>query len=608
MTIVPTGYLPQPAYRHPHVHDQWAPLSHAIGNGVGDPLHVPGVGVWVPFGERRRLLAYLYLEALADNVRRYWLPRHMWWPGPIDENDPGPHFPPALQYREYGTTGNLIDSGQSLVLGEEQRIRVPGAEPAPGGAGQPAATGLAVAAQAWLDEWVTDERLFGKMISTERRVLKLGDSILTVAWSDQAGRPRLVAYHPGFYFPDWALGESPQYKQAGWDDPDFPARVHLAWEEEEPDGTSMVRRSTWTMVQLPAKRNLPYGGSSDWTCIYEEVLVDVGRATGDTVHDWAGRGNGVTQVMPPTDLGVDFLPVVHVPNTEPGENLYGDSLFLRVAQLLDDISSGDTDLAINAETVAGAKLVTKNATETPKGTWLSMFEDGDAKILDTSHTLDALLRQSSNLRQLLARNTRLGQILLGMVAPNEVPSGYAMRLGFASASALERELTQLRQEKWGLAAKMVLRFAQANGLVPAGETPRVLVELGRGLPVDRAAVIEEVATLLAVKAISTLTAVLMLQEAGLPVDDARAEVERIQAESPDKAVQILDATGDEQATRDYLGLKGPGPQPPVKPTPTPPAGGGEPAPPIEPGASGLQGGNGLPPVDRLVRPGQTQGR
>ena len=60
--------------------------------------------------------------------------------------------------------------------------------------------------------------------------------------------------------------------------------------------------------------------------------------------------------------------------------------------------------------------------------------------------------------------------------------------------------------------------------------------------------------LLPIQAISTETAVKMLQTAGLPIEDAVAEVERIRKESFAQAKLLVEATGDVNAARTMLGL------------------------------------------------------
>ncbi|WP_327421172.1 hypothetical protein OG763_09980 [Streptomyces sp. NBC_01230] len=61
------------------------------------------------------------------------------------------------------------------------------------------------------------------------------------------------------------------------------------------------------------------------------------------------------------------------------------------------------------------------------------------------------------------------------------------------------------------------------------------------------------------------TAVRMLQEAGYPVKDVAEEVERIQRRSFDQAARLADATADNAAVREYLGM--PKADPGVPPVP-----------------------------------------
>ncbi|MEU0009397.1 hypothetical protein ABZ079_35555 [Streptomyces sp. NPDC006314] len=56
----------------------------------------------------------------------------------------------------------------------------------------------------------------------------------------------------------------------------------------------------------------------------------------------------------------------------------------------------------------------------------------------------------------------------------------------------------------------------------------------------------------------------MLQEAGYPIDDIAEEIERIQKRAFGQAARLADATGDNGAVREYLGL------PEADPTPTVP--------------------------------------
>jgi hypothetical protein len=560
--------LNETGHRQPHRDDLWSPLNYAIGAGVGTTARGAGIARWVRDDDSRRLVAYQFLAALAKNTRRYWLPASMWQtPPPAGSGDErtlaeaSPTSVPAANYREYGNGASLVDVARSLILGDEQRFRVPDAEPGPrpdGGGQAPPGSPLAKAVQEWLDDWAEKELLTEKIREVENHSIGLGDGVVALVWSTRKKRPRPQVHHPGMYFPDRDAATTRFYRDAGWEDEDYPPVVHLAWEFEDPDeaGRRWVDRSTWRLLPTKTPRTVRYSQDPvEWSCWFEKTWFE--PDSDGSVYEWTTATKGARVITEPVDLGVDFIPVVHVPNTPPGSAGWGESLLMYIAQVLDDVASTDTDLAVNAETVAGGTVISKGATEAPPGGpgWWSFMADGDAKMLDNSRVLDALLKDIDRLEKKLALNSRLGEILLGLVAANEVPSGYAMRLGFSGPAALERELTGVRARRYALLGKMAVRMAQQASVLNAGPTPPILFVLGKGLPVDRAAAIAEVRDLLTPPAAtSTVTAVRMLMDAGLPIEDAEEEVARIRSEQLDDAVKLMQATGDVKETRLRLGL------------------------------------------------------
>jgi hypothetical protein len=136
---------------------------------------------------------------------------------------------------------------------------------------------------------------------------------------------------------------------------------------------------------------------------------------------------------------------------------------------------------------------------------------------------------------------------------------------------------------------MVGRAVDNQPVLEPGPTPPSAIEFGSFIPVDRAALVNEVTSLYQAHLISLQTAVEMLIAGGFAIEDAAEEVARIQHEDFAAADAMLAATGDEQAVRDRLGLVGPGPRLPsvlgrfAGPGggPTPPGGPNEP-PPTEP--------------------------
>jgi hypothetical protein len=103
---------------------------------------------------------------------------------------------------------------------------------------------------------------------------------------------------------------------------------------------------------------------------------------------------------------------------------------------------------------------------------------------------------------------------------------------------------------------MVQRLHQAGQAEgwPAGESLPARLMWGPHTPTDRAAVLDEVVKGVGAGVLSVETGVRMLIDAGYPIDDAQAEIERIQARAFDAAARLADATGDNAAVREYLGL------------------------------------------------------
>jgi hypothetical protein len=102
--------------------------------------------------------------------------------------------------------------------------------------------------------------------------------------------------------------------------------------------------------------------------------------------------------------------------------------------------------------------------------------------------------------------------------------------------------------------RMVQRLHQAGRVWPAGEPLSASLAWGPHTPTDRTAVLTDVVQGYGAGVFSLETAVRMLQDAGYPIEDAGEEIERIQKRAFDQAARLADATGDNAAVRNYLGL------------------------------------------------------
>ena len=526
---------------HPFLNDRWAPLGYkqALGDGLSGRPTV-AVPSWVPADDHRRLAAYDILGAYRSNTAANYLP---------DLLDPQTKtlIDQRTKVREYGHGALLVSQARALVLGDRQTITMPGAD------------GPNKNFYEWLagtddeDGWAALEWLQAKLYACEDNALGDGDGVLALGWDQARRRPRLRKYDPGWYFPD--IHATTQ--------DDFPPAVHIAWEFQDPadQAHTYVQRKTWQLVpRPPGSPRLAYQRPdeppAELTCMYSDGVwrLDL-LPQGATVYDnW---GQPARWETPPADMGVDFITVVHVANDVDQQQPFGRSILLLLAQILDDLSLTDSDLQANSSLVGSSPTVTRGAvTNLPAGPGVqwNLPAGADARMLDTSHSLDALLGYDRHLLDTLARNSRIAGVLLGMVQPDKVESGYLFELGFAPTHAMVGELRLVRLMKYPLLLKMAMRLAQVAGVLPAGPTPPARLELGPYLPADKDGTVKRVTQALAAHAMSVETAVRQLAAAGLDMGEIEDEIKRIFAEWGELAVQAVEATGDVAAGRRILGL------------------------------------------------------
>lgn len=535
-----------------NISDAFSPIDYKLRN-VLTPLEL-GIPGWVG-DHARRLEAYDTYQKIFDNKGRTLL-------SPPDGQDAVAGRDPE-DHREYGDAALLVKTILGGVLGSEQVIQVDGAELyVPDGENSDAVIN-AFERQSYLRDWATSVRLGLKMIEVEREAITLGDGVYVVGWDDVKRRVWLRKYNPGFYFP--VLDD---------DDVDdgFPVKVHLAWElpplETEPS-TVRIRRITYELVDFKDDEpGVRYAYAPDVVsrtrCLLSDGVwtIDSLAATVDDLTEqrvkWMKTATG--DVKRRLDLGIDFIPVVHLPNTVAEEEHFGRSSLAEVMQILDDLAAADTDLqAASATTgtpVIAVSGVTSGDSIASYGPG-SVFETGDGSLnmLDTSKSLDALLKYVKDLLSRLATNARVSEAALGRVNAAQVPSGIALALSFSPMEQMVREMRQVRDERYPLLLRFVLRLALVGGAIPSGSLPRARVAFGSFLPTDRKTIVDEVVALLQAGAISTRTAVLMLMNAGLPIDDAAHEVARIQHMATKKALELSQATADPAAAREFLGLE-----------------------------------------------------
>jgi hypothetical protein len=527
--------------------DQWAPLSYKPIVEAGKiPIDLP---TWVGSEHVRRLRAYAVLACYRENIAREWLN--------IDDDEK------RRQHREYGDASLIIETIVAAILGVDPKIMVEGAVApanAPQADRQP--DPRAVIVQEWLREWEYAERPMLAITEYEEDAVGLGDGVLVVSWDGRKSRPIVEAYDPEFYFPILDDGNPRAY----------PERVHIAWEFEEHNPITgqddkFIRRMTWELIESEPF-DVPWSDQpATQQCYMTNVVVPYpGQDTTDVdTLSLAGARYEVNAdglEIRDLPLKIDFIPIVHMPNTIARKQHFGRSSLALVLQLLDELAAADTDLALSARTTGFPPVSVDGQLQTgTDGRTIDSYGpgtvfSGKVDVVDTSASLDALLKYIDFLLKRLSVNSRLPETVLGRGKPTDFKSGYDRSLSFGPMISMIRKMRMVRSEKYPLVFKFVLRLAQLAGEIEAGDLPRTTLEFGRFLPQDRQQVIEAVRTLLEAHAISTVTAVVMLaEEGGLPITDPLNEVTNIQAEDFPGAVALRNATQSVRLAAEYLQLE-----------------------------------------------------
>lgn len=551
--------------------DPWSYFDYKPSFTSKPPAGGPG---WAA-ADWRRLQAYKFCEDLYHNRARFWLQDR-------EVQD---------ERREYGDAGALVETVLSSLRGRRQSI-VP----------KPGQKGFDDQLQA-LRDWWDDTDFNLQQEECERDAVKLGDGVYVLDWVDDD--VRCSVYHPKNFFPvpSQHPGET------------FPRKVHVAYEyyenNERGEPVHWLRVMTWWMGEVDILRDVegqavvdsdgnlsyvaegidatkedtnkilrtyPWGKTTTDTCFYSDFRYELKGFKGDLY--WVNQASRTQVVARKVDLKIDFIPVVQIVNTKTKFN-YGESYYALVAQLLDDLQSLDTDLQASATTTGSPPIIVTGSSipkndkgkvdpYAPRG--LIEVGDGDAHIMDTSKSLDALLKGIDAHRARLSVNGMVPESLMGVVKPSEVPSGITLSLSFSPHTTLVHRMRGARKPKYRLFWKFILKMKMMFGDLAPGAIGVFDVQFGNFLPADKKETVDLIVQLLQTSppAISLETAIQMLMEAGFSIEDAKAEIKLILSRWYEGAEQALSATGDINVGRGMLGLPLTTVTPPPDPNQPPP--------------------------------------
>ena len=595
--------------------DLWSSLDHKAGMGK-TAGGIDGAPKWLPDMEKRRLNAYLRIRAYLETVARELLIE--------DAKDPDRRD----SWREYGDPQVMVQRVAAAMLGKEPTVGVIGADrpvsdspdirPAPR---KPAeglepeekgvmdavytATLVAWKAEAestlaawledlealpklkgreeWLQKWAKDEQFLTKLHELEREcIVPLGSGVMAFGWDHARKRVGCEIFEPDAYFP--ILSE----RTPG----EFPRRVHLAWQYKElneaGEEEDWVRRITYELVPV-----VPVDGEDDpapgvdrgempvyiedaeqWrdSCLLTDATWPAGA-----FEKVDGLDEGAVYSMAPivvggppvalqqVAIGLDFIPVVHWPNTPALLTHFGRSFLACLFQLLDELAATDMDEALASRWAGRPPLVAKGmepgATEinlTP-GAAIRSGPGGGIETIDMAPNLEAIGERINRLLKRLSVNGSVPEGLIGRVDAAEVPSGLALALSFTAFEQMVGSGREARELPGQLALKFVQRIALVNqdetlDTAAGGDALPAEVRFGAYMPQDLAGGASVLKLLRDAGLISQETGIRMAQERGAPVTDVSAEVLAIRSEMGEEALRIADATGDPKYAARFLGL------------------------------------------------------
>lgn len=494
---------------------------------------------WVGEENQRRLQAYLLISSYLENTARSYLPND-------DDVD---------ARREYGDPSLIVSTLVDAVLGEDTRVMVEGARR------KVDPDEFADKLQDFFDGWSDVENVLMTVMEAEEDSVGLGDGVFEVSWDSVKGRAVLTSYDPGFYFPVLDPAEAREQ---------FPLKVHLAWQYEKlsRDRTvknTFVRRITYELVQTGELVKYPWNVDSvDLRCFKSDGtwrLEDVGTRTWLDLDESRARWeiNADGDEVHNLDIGVDFIPIIHLPNTISRKEHFGRSALQKVLQILDDVQSTDTDLLKTSRTTGSPPLGAKGPVEKNDEGKVNTYGpgniiQGEVTVIDTSRNLDALLKYIEELLKRLSTNVRMPESVLGKLRPSEVPSGIALALSFGPLRSLVRRMRLSRAEKYPLLLKFVHRFTMLrDSNLVSEEPPRIELAFGQFLPSDRTAIFDDLVKLFREKAISRTTFIrLLILETGIDIRDAQEEADLVEKEDFEGARVLSDAMESPEAAAEYL--------------------------------------------------------
>jgi len=427
---------------------------------------------WVPRDSRRRLAAYTGYSMLYYNC--YQLNKTGGKTERIKTED--------------GTASLIVNTFSDSVLGDRFSIIPSGLIDEQGKPDPKLAAQLGI-----IELWRGKTLLDSVFHQIELHASMLGDSTLRLRWSSKHERPEIMAIDPGFFFPDF--------------DEDGELRsFSYAWEVKDGSDTRIYKEDYY----------FNDAGICCCTAGYYKLASTKPSLDDLKLIEYKRNENG--EELNNYSLGIDFMPVVYVPNILlPGED-FGISDLAPVVHLLEKLSDIGSDIIKNADLLGGATLIVEGKQPMSKkgdpevysiGPGQIFWTGGDkVHVLDTSAMSDAGLKVLDMIEAKIFRNSRVTELAVGKLSGGEIPSGVALQMlqyPFLRTIYLKR---LIRADKYSKLMKYVTRFYRLFGASDEYfENEEFECQFGNILPIDRQQLLDELISVVSAGIITTETAI-----------------------------------------------------------------------------------------------------
>jgi hypothetical protein len=544
------------------VYDIYASLLN-FKKAIG-ALNRPGIDfTWIPQEHERRLKAYELLEAFYYNYSRDY--RFSPESGDTSHND---------DIFEAGDASWLCRKIKAKLFGDGMTIAMEMPDELKGlketdqaaeGAQKNAAPLLALqtslsAREDYIKRWWKDNNIFLSIDENETLCSYLGDCAYLIEWvkeiknGAEVGLPGLRTYDPGFVFPFYNCNDK------SLEDNSTPVkdRVIIAWQETSKAIADNVGQDQFFIIfrdiyelrvdAAGAKKCFRKSGYYKYDASTE---IDLLNLVDDNLLNEKDKAW--------VDLGIDFMPVVCIPNITVQGHDFGLSNMHFLIGILDAIINADTDIKKNSEKLGGASVFVSGkdislardpVTKQPKAisiqpnTIYPLGEGGDATLLDTANMQKAILDTKSVLEKKLLRNSNITEIGAGAIDVQQL-STLSIKILMQPLLDMINPMRDQRNRYYSTIFFYVQRLFQIFGTMEekaifADPLYDFFLKWGKILPDDDKAKLEEYGIL--EKLTDTETMLEKMKEDGYNVDIKKV-MERKKAAADQQAQSQMDIFG-----------------------------------------------------------------